>query len=308
MNLLITLFAALAAGSCIRMVASRRANADTRSQRLASLRTWWVLAGMFAIAVCVGRLGACIFLCAASVLALLEFMTVAAIPDGGRRTSCLVVSFVIFHYLCVYAEWHVGIVAVLPIALPVALATLHIVSGVTAGYIRATAGVSWAALTLAYGVSHAFMLIPASGTGLASYRWLLYLVMLTEIDDIAQAVVGRRFGRRRITPKISPNKTWEGLFGGAAATIITAVALTALPGAVATHAGESVPVFWAAVSGLLICITGFMGDLNMSAVKRDGGVKDSSKRLPGMGGVIDRIDSLSFTAPAFYYFLTRTLP
>jgi phosphatidate cytidylyltransferase len=60
----------------------------------------------------------------------------------------------------------------------------------------------------------------------------------------------------------------------------------------------------AALAGVVVTIAGFFGDINMSAVKRDSGVKDSSRLLPGMGGLIDRVDSLTFAAPAFVYFLT----
>ena len=130
--------------------------------------------------------------------------------------------------------------------------------------------------------------------------------MITEMDDIAQALVGRTIGRRKITPVISPNKTWEGFLGGVVTSVVLSLLLapwlTSFP-SILTSRGLLLSIG----SGLLIVTAAFLGDINMSAIKRDVGVKDGSSILPGMGGIIDRIDSLTFTAPAFYYFLSLVL-
>ena len=126
------------------------------------------------------------------------------------------------------------------------------------------------------------------------------------MDDIAQALIGRAIGRRKITPTISPNKTWEGFFGGVITSILLSILLAPWLtsfSSVFTSRGLLLSVG----SGLLIVSTGFFGDINMSAIKRDVGVKDGSSILPGMGGIIDRVDSLNFTAPAYYYFLSLVL-
>ena len=140
----------------------------------------------------------------------------------------------------------------------------------------------------------------------------MFVLILTETNDIAQALTGRRFGHRkkhRLAPVLSPNKTWEGFLGGGLITLAVAVPLahwlTPLPawelrgGPLGAH----IPGLGSICAALLITIVGLVGDLNMSALKRDAGVKDSSQLLPGMGGMLDRIDSLTFTAPAFYYFI-----
>jgi phosphatidate cytidylyltransferase len=193
------------------------------------------------------------------------------------------------------------------------IAVSQLNNGETAGYIRSTAGLTWGAMVLIFGFSHAAMLttIPVEANAIAGpVGWFVYLVILTETNDIAQALVGRRFGsskRHRIAPQVSPNKTWEGFLGGMLATVLLSAALSPL----LTPLGDMpirlgfiewrLPFFWPVVAGVLIAISGFFGDINMSAVKRDAGVKDSSALLPGMGGVIDRVDSLTFAAPVFYY-------
>jgi phosphatidate cytidylyltransferase len=106
---------------------------------------------------------------------------------------------------------------------------------------------------------------------------------------------GKCFGRLRVAPRVSPNKTCEGLIGGVATTTflawLIAPWLTPLQG----HT--------AAAAGLMIGVAGFVGDIVMSAIKRDAGVKDSGTALPGHGGVLDRIDSLIFTAPLFFHYV-----
>ena len=83
-----------------------------------------------------------------------------------------------------------------------------------------------------------------------------------------------------MTPTVSPKKTWEGLIGGVATTILVA-----------------------ALAGLILGVAGFLGDITLSAVKRDLGVKDTGGLIPGHGGILDRVDSLTYAAPAFVHFI-----
>ena len=110
---------------------------------------------------------------------------------------------------------------------------------------------------------------------------------------------------------VSPHKTWQGFVLGVLTTIGVAVAVLApwltpladWPRTVVAASLPRVPYLPAAVAGLLIAVAGFFGDITMSALKRDAGVKDSSHLLPGQGGILDRIDSLTFAAPVFFYFV-----
>jgi phosphatidate cytidylyltransferase len=136
-------------------------------------------------------------------------------------------------------------------------------------------------------------------------------VLLVQANDIAQALWGRALGRRKIAPIVSPGKTWEGFLLGVATTLVLSV-LLAIPLTPLTEdsvaldiAGASIeiPYLRAVAAGLIVALGGFVGDLNMSALKRDLGVKDSGNLLPGQGGVLDRIDSLTFAAPLFFYYV-----
>lgn len=120
--------------------------------------------------------------------------------------------------------------------------------------------------------------------------WVLWLLLLIWSADIGAYFAGHRFGRRRLAPRISPGKTWEGAAGGALASLAVAVAML-VPMAALT------PV-WLPVIALLVVVSVF-GDLFESVLKRQRGVKDSGSLLPGHGGVLDRIDSVLAALPVF---------
>ena len=130
--------------------------------------------------------------------------------------------------------------------------------------------------------------------------WLLMLVIFVpKCSDIGAYFTGRLIGRTPFSPRISPKKTWEGFFGGLALSALTAVGI---------HA--AVPIFrYGSVEavgfGVVVGTAGVLGDLAESLVKRDGGAKDASGRLPGFGGLLDVMDSILFAAPVAYLWLAR---
>lgn len=135
-------------------------------------------------------------------------------------------------------------------------------------------------------------------------RWcLLYLLLVTKTTDIGAYFVGKKFGNKKLSPTISPEKTWEGAFGGLCSSLLTSLLLYII----FNLFFESPPFnlsFWQSIwLALLISVTAQFGDLTESLLKRDTGVKDSSNWLPGMGGFLDLVDSLIFTAPLMYLFL-----
>jgi phosphatidate cytidylyltransferase len=129
-------------------------------------------------------------------------------------------------------------------------------------------------------------------------EWLIFfLLLVTWASDTGAYYVGTVYGRHRLAPTISPKKTVEGFVGGLIAAIIVAYAVRwwFLP---------ELSGLDCLVLAILLTITGLWGDLTESAMKRGGGIKDSGGILPGHGGMLDRLDSLLFAAPAFYYYIT----
>jgi phosphatidate cytidylyltransferase len=160
-------------------------------------------------------------------------------------------------------------------------------------------GVAYIAVPLSYMLAILYPIAPSTVTD--GRWWLCYLILVTKITDIGAYFVGRSFGKHRLAPILSPHKTVEGAIGG----LVCTVALSLLMVYVGRFfAGQSFPLKYldALFLGILIGIFGQIGDLAESLLKRDAHVKDSS-RMPGLGGVLDMIDSLIFTAPIVYFYL-----
>jgi len=122
-----------------------------------------------------------------------------------------------------------------------------------------------------------------------------FLILVTKSTDVGAYIIGSRFGKSDLIPRISPKKTKEGTFGG----ILTSVMVALVFGRFLT--GFSfIHLF---VLGIVLATLGQVGDLAESLIKRDCNVKDSGRRVPGIGGVLDLIDSLLFTAPVFYFYI-----
>lgn len=180
------------------------------------------------------------------------------------------------------------------------LLPLQIVSlGQTAGFIRAVGTLHWGLMTTVFSVSHAaFLLIlrlKEKPEELPGPGFVLMLVVLTALNDIAQFIWGKTLGRRKILPTVSPGKTWAGFLGGVSTTVLLAV----LAGPLLTPLDGR----QSALAGLILGLGGFVGDVCISAMKRDLRIKDSGGLLPGHGGVLDRVDSLTYTAPLFFHYV-----
>ena len=143
-------------------------------------------------------------------------------------------------------------------------------------------------------------LTPRSGTGIVTGQfYVLYLIAVTKFSDMGAYLTGSAIGRHLMSPHISAKKTWEGFFGALAFALLCSLALFKLmPGHLSmlnwTHA---------TILGLLLGFAAIIGDLAESIVKRSTGVKDSGGLLPGIGGALDLIDSLLFTAPLLFFYL-----
>lgn len=134
---------------------------------------------------------------------------------------------------------------------------------------------------------------------------LALFIILVKMGDVGAYGVGVKFGRRKLIPEISPKKTVEGLMGGYVVSIITSLVCWALATAFAGGMiGEiRYTLFHALLLPIVLTTAGVVGDLSESLIKRSVGVKDSSSALPGMGGVLDVLDSLLFAAPIMYVYI-----
>lgn len=261
------------------------------------IKSWWIITVLFAIAILLNRATAIMFFAFVSFLALKEYLSLIPTRRADRRVLFWVYLALIIQYCWVYTGWYAMFLIFIPVYVFLILPLRMMMLGETKGFLKAVGTLQWGLMLTVFSISHvAFLLVlKADGNPLAGGAGLvLFLVFLTAINDIAQYVWGKMLGRHKIIPKISPNKTREGLIGGIITTTILAFILA--PYLTPFDLFQSLGV------GLYLSITGFIGDITISALKRDLGIKDSGNILPGHGGILDRIDSLTYTAPLFFHF------
>lgn len=282
---------------------------DYKELRL-RVRTWWWIVGLFGLAIILNRTASLVFLAFVSFLALKEFLSLVPVRRADRRVLFWAYLAIPVQYYLTHLEWYGMFIIFIPVYMFLLLPARMVSTGQTDGFLRAIGTLHWGLMTTVFSLSHAAYLLmlsptdtarftpswPASGpTENAGAGLLILLVLLTQFNDVAQYIWGKSFGKRRVAPTVSPGKTVAGLVGGVISTVILAGLL----------APWLTFLDWrlSLIVGLIIGIGGFVGDVCISALKRDLGVKDSGTTLPGHGGVLDRVDSLTYTAPLFFHLI-----
>ena len=292
------LLVATIAGQLIaRFARSEKAQPTIRNLN-ARIYAWWGMVAVFAVAVTIGPIGSVVLFAILSFLALREFITLAPTQVSDHRVL-LWIFFIItpLQYLLVAIRWYGLFAIMIPVYVFLLVSIRVALTGDTRDFLARAAAVQWALMVCVYTLSHAPALIMLNVRGFAGQgaKLLLFLVIVVQLSDVFQYIFGKLFGRRPIVPSLSPNKTWEGFVLGVLAAVL-----------VGTGIWWATPFspLQAGVMALIIALMGFGGGLVMSAVKRDRGIKDFGAVIPGHGGILDRIDSLTFAAPVFFH-LTR---
>ncbi len=262
------------------------------------IRSWWIIITLFSFALITTRIVAVIFLAFVCFLALKEYLSLASTRRADRRVLFWAYLAIPVQFYWVYINWYGMFIIFIPVYMFLFLPMRMIIIGETKGFLKSVGTLHWGLMTTVFCLSHVCYLLAlpseinqdGGGAGL-----MLFLVVATQFNDVAQYVWGKNFGKRKIIPKVSPNKTWEGFLGGIATTTLLSFALGPFLTPL-TH-------YQALLAGLIIGVGGFVGDVTVSAVKRDIGVKDFSALIPGHGGVMDRVDSLYYTAPLFFHYI-----
>ena len=139
--------------------------------------------------------------------------------------------------------------------------------------------------------------------GVEGHYYLLYFILITKLSDTGAYAVGSLIGRHKMIPRISPGKTWEGFAGALVVSAATSVLFVHFLG---NHL-RGMNWLHGLILGLLLGLAAVVGDLIESIFKREAGVKDSGRFFPGIGGILDLLDSLLFNAPLMYLYLRHVL-
>ncbi|MCH9769573.1 MAG: phosphatidate cytidylyltransferase [Gammaproteobacteria bacterium] len=291
------LYIILIAATLIVILLRRRAGKNY-IELIERMQSWWLMIILFSLAMLINKVTMIIFFGYISFLALKEYFTMIPTRQIDRRIVFIAYLSIPLQYLLVGFHWYGLFVIFIPLYLFLLIPLRMVTLGETAGFLTSASKIHWGVMLTVYCLSYiAFLgVIPqAAGHNNLRIGYVLYLLFLTQFNDVAQYCWGKLLGKRKLNPNVSPNKTLAGAVGG----VITSVILSCIIGPYLTPMGFSM----AAIAGVLISCAGLMGDLTLSAVKRDLGIKDTSNLLPGHGGILDRMDSLIFTAPIFFHFM-----
>lgn len=265
------------------------------------IKSWWWMIGIVFIALSLSKATAIIFFGFLSFLALKEFLSIVPTRHTDRRVIFWAYLAIPIQYYWVYIGWYGMFIIFIPVYIFLLLPMRMIIIGETKGFIRSAGILHWTTMLTVFSISHiAFLLtLPVKNADAGSIGLVLFLLLMTQFNDVSQYVWGKMFGKHQIIPKVSPNKTWEGFLGG----LFT---ITLCSGFIAPFL-TPLSFVQGLIAGVIIASSGFIGDVVISSVKRDLQIKDSGNMIPGHGGILDRMDSLTYTAPLFFHFIYYTI-
>ena len=263
----------------------------------ARINAWWIMLIVIGSAIALGNTAFIILFGLISLFALREFISLLPTRRGDYFPLLIAFYFVIpYQYYLVYIDWY-GLYSIfIPLYVFLLIPIASLKQEDTTHFLERSSKIQWGLMVSVFCISHVPALMNLKLPGFEGEKiWLaIWLIMVVQASDVLQYVCGKLFGKHKVAPILSPSKTLEGLIGG----VILATAL-------------GVSMAWltpfsylqATVIGFIVCIFGFFGGLVMSAIKRDRGVKDWGQLIQGHGGMLDRIDSICFSAPIFFHIL-----
>lgn len=299
LRLVFGIFGVLILASVVGYLLQKRLSPDGSNSAIENLndriKAWWVMVILIGIAFLAGRIGVILLFGFCSFAALREFITLTNTKraDHWALAAAFFVVLPLQYYL-LWAEEY-GIFSIfIPVYAFLLMPIIAVLRGDTERFLVRIAEVQWALMICVFCASHVPALLTLHIPGYEGRNVLLiaFLVIVVQLSDVLQYVWGKLFGRTKIAPKLSPSKTVEGFVGGVVSATLIGAALWWITPFSPWQAG---------LLAFVITLMGFFGGLVMSAIKRDRGVKDWGHLIEGHGGLIDRLDSVVFSAPIFFH-------
>lgn len=296
-TIFLTFFALLVVASTVGfLLKQRKGNTPTIENLNSRIYAWWIMLFVLLFAFAFGHIGATLLFFLISFAGLREFMTLAY--QDRHDYLALVVCFYLLlplQYYFVYTEWYGMFSIFIPVYGFLLLPIVASLSGKTENFLGRAAKIQWVAMISIFCLSHVPALLTLDIHGFEkaqNIQLLIFLIAIVQLSDVLQYIWGKLVGKRKIMPSLSPSKTVAGTVGGIASATLIAMLLAPI---------TPFSVIEAGVIGFVICLMGFFGGLVMSAIKRDYGVKDWGRMIKGHGGMLDRVDSICFSAPVFFH-------
>ena len=298
-HLVFGIFGVLIVASIVGYVLQQRLSPDGSNTAIenlnARIKAWWVMVVLIGIAFVAGRAGVILLFAFCSFAALREFVTLINTrrADHWALAAAFFVALPLQYYL-LWAEQY-GIYSIfIPVYAFLFMPIIAVLRGDTERFLVRIAEIQWALMICVFCASHVPALLTLHIPGYEGRNVLLiaFLVIVVQLSDVLQYVWGKLFGKTKIAPRLSPSKTVEGFVGGVISASLIGAALWWVTPFTPLQAG---------LLAFAITLMGFFGGLVMSAIKRDRGVKDWGHLIEGHGGLIDRLDSVVFSAPIFFH-------
>lgn len=262
---------------------------------ISRLSVWWVMTIVLLLAFWFGNIGAVLLFLMISFTSLREFMTRVYRNRSAHNAvaACFYILLPLQYYF-VLTDWYSMFTVLVPVYAFLILPVIVCLSGENSGFFERTAKIQWGAMITVFCLSHvpALINLPIAGFEDKNILLILFMIAVVQGSDVFQYLFGKLLGTRPIMPHILPDKTLAGTLGGIAAATAFAAALFWLT--------PFTPVQAAAI-GLMLAVCGFFGDVVMSIIKQNFGIKDWGRMIRGHGGMLDRVDSICFAAPIFFH-------
>jgi len=252
-------------------------------------RGWLVIIPITAAAILLGRETAIVFFTGVSVLAFREFARATALVEDGWLSAAGYVGILALGAAALIPDYDLFIT--LPVFVTAGLLAIPVLRNRVQGQLHALGLALLGFLAFGWMFGHVDWLANSEH----AYAYLLYLLFAVELNDIAAYVSGKLLGKHALCSNISPKKTWEGSLGALAVSL-------ALPWML-WFTFPHLRWYDLVAVGLIVGVGGQVGDLVVSLIKRDVGIKDLGSIIPGHGGILDRIDSLIYVAPLYVQYL-----
>jgi phosphatidate cytidylyltransferase len=281
----------------ILMTLKQKIQAELFHETRLRIHTWRIILTLLVIAVLIGKSGLISLFGLMSFLAFKEYISIIPTRSADRMTILWIYLLIPAQYLFIAKGYFVLSLVFIPVFVFLFLAIRLIISKESTDFLRSFCYLYFGLISLVFSISHGAMFFLQTSREFPMEQKIttvLYVITLTQTNDIAQFIAGKLFGNKKIIPTISPGKTWAGFIGG--------LVYSSLFGAILGPIMTPLSMALSTLSGFLIAIAGFFGDVTFSAIKRDLKIKDTGCMLPGHGGIIDRIDSLTFAIPLFFHF------
>jgi phosphatidate cytidylyltransferase len=256
------------------------------------IKTWWGMFVIFCLATLFNPIVSLISLMILTFFALKEYFSMIKTRKSDRRLFLWAYLSIPFQFYWIYIGWYGMFIVFIPIYVFLFLPFIRLLSKGTVGFLRSVSSTQWGLMLMVFGLSHLAyyqFATPEFGGGL-----VLFLVLLTQVNDVVNYLVSIYIGRRKVVPTANPNITWEGF--------ICAFLMTTLAAYLTYPYLTPLDLTFGILAGALISVSGFLGSLTISVLKRDLLIGDDNKFESSKKSYLSRVDSLTYTSPIFFHF------